>query len=56
VTRDETAWTWWTPPPAIAGCLAQKYRRCTNARAGPTRPAGLQSLGPAPVIAATGQS
>jgi len=25
VTRDETAWTWWTLPPAIAGCLAQKY-------------------------------
>ena len=24
VTRDETAWTWWTPPPAIAGCLAQR--------------------------------
>jgi hypothetical protein len=25
VARDETAWTWWTLPPAIAGCLAQKY-------------------------------
>jgi hypothetical protein len=21
-TRDETSWTWWTLPPAIAGCLA----------------------------------
>ena len=28
VTRDETAWTWWTLPPAIAGCLAQRYRKC----------------------------
>src|SRR5512142_2285719 len=27
VTRDETAWTWWTLPPAIAGCLAQRYHR-----------------------------
>jgi hypothetical protein len=25
VARDETAWTWWTLPPAIAGCLAQRY-------------------------------
>jgi hypothetical protein len=31
VTRDETARTWWTLPPAIAGCLARRYRRCTNA-------------------------
>jgi hypothetical protein len=23
--RDETACTWWTSPPAIAGCLAQRY-------------------------------
>ena len=37
VTRDETAWTWWTLPPAIAGCLAQKYRRRTGAQAGPAR-------------------
>ena len=22
--RGETAWTWWTLPPAIAGCLAQR--------------------------------
>ena len=28
VTRDETAWTWWTLPPAIAGCLAQRWVRC----------------------------
>ena len=28
VTRDETAWTWWTLPPAIAGCLAHRYRKC----------------------------
>ena len=28
VTRDETAWTWWTLLPAIAGCSAQRYRRC----------------------------
>jgi hypothetical protein len=27
VARDETAWTWWTLPPAIAGCLAQRYRK-----------------------------
>jgi hypothetical protein len=25
VIRDETAWTWWTLPPAISGCLAQRY-------------------------------
>jgi hypothetical protein len=25
VIRDETTWTWWTFPPAIAGCLAQRY-------------------------------
>jgi hypothetical protein len=37
VTRDETAWTWWTLPPATAGRLAQKYRRCTGVRAGPAR-------------------
>jgi hypothetical protein len=37
VARDETAWTWWTLPPAIAGCLAQKYRRRTGVRAGPAR-------------------
>ena len=24
MTRDETAWTWWTLPPAIAGRLAQR--------------------------------
>ena len=23
--RDETAWTWWTLPPAIAGCPSQRY-------------------------------
>ena len=28
LTRDETAWTWWTLPPATSGCLAQKYRKC----------------------------
>jgi hypothetical protein len=28
VTRDETAWTWWTLPPAISGCRAQRYRTC----------------------------
>ncbi len=28
VTRDETAWTYWTLPPAIAGRLAQTYRKC----------------------------
>jgi hypothetical protein len=26
-TRDETAWTWWTLPPATAGRLAQRYHR-----------------------------
>src|SRR5436190_9092509 len=26
-TRDETAWTWWTPPPATAGCRAQRWVR-----------------------------
>ena len=36
VTRDETAWTWWTLPPAISGCLAQRYSRRTGVRAGPT--------------------
>src|SRR5256885_16726239 len=35
--RDKTAWTWWTLPPAIAGCLAQKYRRRSGVRAGPAR-------------------
>jgi hypothetical protein len=25
VTRDETAWTWWALPAAIAGRLAQRY-------------------------------
>jgi hypothetical protein len=35
VTRDETAWTWWTSLPATSGCLAQKYRRRTGVRAGP---------------------
>ena len=38
---DETAWTWWTLPPAIAGCLAQKYRRRTGIRAGPQLLAGV---------------
>ena len=28
VTRDETAWTWWTLPPAISGCPARRYPRC----------------------------
>jgi hypothetical protein len=27
VTRDETAWTSWTLPPAIAGCPARRYRK-----------------------------
>jgi hypothetical protein len=27
VTRDETAWTWWTLPPVTAGCFAQRYHR-----------------------------
>ena len=26
MTRDETAWTQWTLPPVISGCLAQRYR------------------------------
>ena len=25
MTRDETAWTWWTFPAAIAGCFARRY-------------------------------
>ena len=25
VRRDETAWTWWTPPLRAAGCLARRY-------------------------------
>ena len=29
--RDETAWTWWTLPPAVAGCFAQRYRKCIPA-------------------------
>jgi len=37
VTWDETAWTWWTLPSAIAGCLAQKYRRRSGVRAGLAR-------------------
>ena len=37
VARDETAWTWWTLPPAIAGCLAQKHRRRTGVRAARAR-------------------
>jgi hypothetical protein len=37
VTRDETAWTWWTLTLAIAGRLAQKYRRHPGIRAGPAR-------------------
>jgi hypothetical protein len=37
VTRDETTWTWWTLSPAIAGCLAQKYRQRTGVPAGPAR-------------------
>jgi hypothetical protein len=28
MARDETTWTWWTLPPAIAGCVAQRYREC----------------------------
>ena len=28
VARDETAWTWWTFLPAIAGCVAQRSRKC----------------------------
>jgi hypothetical protein len=28
MARDETTWTWWTLPPAIAGYLAQRYRKC----------------------------
>ena len=31
VTRDETAWTWWTLPPATAGRPAQRYHRCIAA-------------------------
>ena len=30
MTRDETAWTWWTLPPAISGCLARRYPRCPS--------------------------
>ena len=33
MARDETTWTWWTLPPAIAGCLARMYHRCTKVRA-----------------------
>ena len=35
MARNETTWTWWTLPPAISGCLAQKYRQRTGVRAGP---------------------
>jgi hypothetical protein len=28
MARDETTWTSWTLPPAISGCLAQRYRGC----------------------------
>jgi hypothetical protein len=24
MVRDETAWTWWTLPPAISGCFARE--------------------------------
>ena len=51
MTRDETAWTWWTLAPVISGRLAQKYRRRTGVRAGPARTrthAGLR-FGGAPV-------
>jgi hypothetical protein len=30
MTRDETAWTWWTLPSAIAGCAAQRYQAPTG--------------------------
>jgi hypothetical protein len=38
MARDETAWTWWTLPPAISGCLAQ--RSASASRSLPVR-AGL---------------
>jgi hypothetical protein len=28
MARDETTWAWWTVPPAISGCVAQRYRKC----------------------------
>jgi hypothetical protein len=42
VLRDETAWTWWTLPPAISGCLAQRYRTGHRplGRAAPVRTRG----------------
>ena len=45
VTRDETAWTWWTLPPAIAGRLAQRSRKCvlvSPIRAGLAGTCGVQ--------------
>jgi hypothetical protein len=58
VTRDETAWTWWTLPSAIAGCPAQRSRRyiplsshscwtCRNMRSprfGSGSPAGCRGI------------
>jgi hypothetical protein len=43
VTRDETAWMWWTLPPATSGCLAQRYvsaSRSLPVRAGLPRTCG----------------
>ena len=28
--RDETAWTWWTLPPATSGRLARRYQGPTG--------------------------
>ncbi len=45
VTRDETAWTWWTLPPATAGCLAQRYASASRSlpiRAGLAGTCGAQ--------------
>jgi hypothetical protein len=39
MARDETAWTWWTLPPATAGRLAQRYHR--HPPTCPSRLAGL---------------
>ena len=37
VARAETAWTGWTLRSSTAGCVARRYRRCTNVGAGPSR-------------------
>ena len=49
VTRDETAWTWQTPPPSVAGCLAQRSRKCV-----PSRKHAERRVGPGPPAACRG--